>query len=454
MQLSEVLGMQLAPACSGLHPAQPMKRLRGIQDVVEHRLCVGCGACAYASRGSVEMHHVFDEGWRPRWTVELTGEVERRCADVCPVIDFASPGLDRDENDLSVACREAGLGPVRRIWEVHANDADLRFRGASGGALSALAVHGLGEGCGGVLHVAQSETSPFRNETVLSRSRDELLARTGSRYSPTKLCADLELLEGADGPCILIGQPSEVAGLHGLMERETDLQEKIAVTMSFFCAGAPAARGTWDLIRSRGLDPRSVRQIRYRGRGWPGHFAVRVDGEEDPVLEMTYAESWSFVQSYRTWGVHLWPDGAGEAADVSCGDPWYREIEPGEPGSSLVIARTERGEAFVERAIEAGALSAAPISWEQVRDSQTNLLDKKANMPGRYRAMRLLGLRAPRYSNYGLAALWSRLPLVRRARIVLGTMRRLVQRGHLRCAAIEVPREFDDPTAEPSSPSS
>ncbi|MEM9383019.1 MAG: Coenzyme F420 hydrogenase/dehydrogenase, beta subunit C-terminal domain [Planctomycetota bacterium] len=424
-----------------------MKRPNGIQDVLEHRLCVGCGACAYASGGAVKMHHVFEEGWRPRWREELAIDVARRCAAACPVVDLDSPGLDREEDALSIACRDAGLGPVRKIWEVHATDADLRFRGASGGALSALSVHGLDEGCGGVLHVAQSETSPFRNETVLSRSRDELLVRTGSRYSPTKLCADLDLLRRADAPCVVIGQPSEIAGFHGLLPLEPELRERTAVTLSFFCAGAPAAKGTWDLIRAHGVEPSDVRRIRYRGRGWPGHFAVWVDREDEPVLELTYAESWSYVQSYRTWGVHLWPDGAGEAADVSCGDPWYREIEPGEPGSSLVIARTERGEAFVQRAIDAGALSAAPIRWEQVRDSQTNLLDKKANMPGRYLAMRLLGLRAPRYANYGLAPLWSELPLVRRVRIVLGTMRRLIQRGHLRRAVLEVPREVDDPTA-------
>lgn len=423
-----------------------MKELNGIQDVLENRLCVGCGGCAFVSGGAVEMHHLFTEGWRPRWEGDLAPDVAKRCADACPVLDFASPALDRDEDELSRACRAAGLGPVRKLWEVHAADEEIRFQGASGGALSALGVHGLDDGCGGVLHIAQAQDAPFRNETVLSRTRAELLSRTGSRYSPTKLCDDLGLMDEADGPCVVVGQPSEIAGLAGVRAVTPELEDKIAVTLSFFCAGAPAMKGTWELIKSKGVDPTTVRDVRYRGRGWPGHFSILVEGNDDPVIQMTYADSWAFAQSFRAWGVHMWPDGAGEAADISCGDPWYREVKPGEMGSSLVMARTERGERFVERAIAAGALVAEPITWEQVQTSQKNLLAKKAELPGRFKAMRLVGLPSPNYANYQLDELWANLPLKERMRIVLGTVRRLIQRGYRQPASLEVPDKRDDPT--------
>jgi coenzyme F420 hydrogenase subunit beta len=148
------------------------------------------------------------------------------------------------------------------------------------------------------------------------------------------------------------------------------LADKIGLTLSFFCAGSPAIRGTIDLIRSRGIDPHDVTDIRYRGHGWPGNFSVHVKDREEPVIEMTYAESWAFLQKYRTWGVHLWPDGAGEHADISCGDPWYRKVIPGEPGSSLVLARTERGRAFVEEAIRDGVLVGCQIDTKKVALSQ------------------------------------------------------------------------------------
>jgi hypothetical protein len=56
--------------------------------------------------------------------------------------------------------------------------------------LTALALTALGAYCvaalgmHGVLHIAQDPDDPIRNRTRLSRTREELLAATGSRYSP------------------------------------------------------------------------------------------------------------------------------------------------------------------------------------------------------------------------------------------------------------------------------
>jgi coenzyme F420 hydrogenase subunit beta len=284
----------------------------------------------------------------------------------------------------------------------------------------------------GVLHIAQDPANPFRNRTVMSRSRTELFERSGSRYAPASLCERLDLVESADGPCAVIGQPSEIAALRKVEALRPGLKENVGITMSFFCAGSPSMEGTIALIRSRGIDPAAVTAVRYRGRGWPGNFAVWVKGESEPVLEMTYAESWAYLQSYRPWSVHIWPDGAGEHADISCGDPWYREVNPGEAGSSLVLARTARGREFVEAAIEAGFLTGGLIEWHKVAKSQENLLNKKGSIAGRLFAMKMLGLPVPEHVGYRLAPLWLKLSAGDKARSVLGTMRRILRRGYRR----------------------
>lgn len=65
-------------------------------------------------------------------------------------------------------------------------------------------------------------------------------------------------------------------------------------------------------------------------------------------------ESWGFLQKYRPYRCHLCPDGTGEFADISCGDPWYREIKEHETGYSLALARTQRGREILHAAIDAG----------------------------------------------------------------------------------------------------
>lgn len=398
-------------------------RFKTIEQVVSSNMCVGCGACAFVSQGTLRMANVLEDGFRPVATAN-TGAIPSECLEVCPVVESTVKRPNQAEHPE--AWRQ-GLGPVVAFWEVHATDKALRHHGASGGALSALALFALEtRKLAGLLHIAQDADKPLQNKVVLSHSRTELECRTGSRYAPASLCERLDLIEREVGCFAVIGQPSEIAALRKINAVRPTLAVKIGITMSFFCAGSPSSQGTIDLIRSQGCDPAEVTAVRYRGRGWPGTFAVWVRGASEPAFEMTYEDSWAFLQKYRPWGVHLWPDGAGEHADISCGDPWYRKVRTGEAGSSLVLARNERGRAFVTAAIEAGYLQANEIGLNQIVQSQTNLLNKKAKIAGRIMAMGLLGRRTPSYHGYHLAELWRKCPIHERMHTIIGTIRRLL----------------------------
>ncbi len=319
------------------------------------------------------------------------------------------------------------------VWEGHATDPETRFQGSSGGALTALARYAIEKGgMHGVLHVAADPDQPLRNRTVMSRSYGELLANTGSRYAPASVCDGLDQIEEAPGPCMFIGQPSEVAALRKTLPLRPELESNLAVALSFFCAGSPSTNGTEELLKIKGINPNQVEKLRYRGRGWPGMFAVWLKGSKEATLEMTYKDSWAFVQAFRPWSVHIWPDGCGEQADVSCGDPWYREVKPGELGSSLVVVRTSRGRALVHEAMAAGYLDLKPGTLAMVVDSQRNLLTKKGAVWGRLLAMRMMGLPVPRHHGMRLFPLWLRLSIKEKLRSTVGTIRRIVTRGYLR----------------------
>lgn len=406
-------------------------KVESIEDVVRWRLCVGCGACAYWSGGALRMADDPERGHRPEANGTCEAAVLRDCLKVCPGVEtrLGTDGVNPDP----LGGLAAGVGPVLEVWEGHATDSETRFKGSSGGALTALARYAVERGgMHGVLHVAADPDNALHNRTVMSRSHEDLLAATGSRYAPASVCDGLQQIEDAAGPCMFIGQPSEVAALRKAQAQRPELDRNIGVALSFFCAGSPASRGTAELLKSKGLDPARVEKLRYRGRGWPGMFAVWLKGESEPTLEMTYADSWAFVQAYRPWAVHVWPDGSGEHADVSCGDPWYREVEPGEHGSSLLVVRTEAGRRLVRGALEAGYLDLTPSSVARVVESQRNLLTKKGAVWGRLWAMRLLGLPVPSHAGYRLFHSWLRIPLSEKLRSTLGTVRRIFSRKYLK----------------------
>jgi coenzyme F420 hydrogenase subunit beta len=406
-----------------------MIRIQHLSDVVNWRLCLGCGACAYACpEGRVRLMDFFAEGIRPVVAAANCGSC-RQCLDVCPAVqsDFGSSGLQTGEESKDAFTKE--WGPVVAMWEGHAADPEIRFKGSSGGALTAIGAYCVEVlGMHGVLHIAQDPDDPIRNRTRLSRTREELLAGSGSRYSPASVCNGLGLVEKAPAPCVVIGKPAEIAAASNARKLSPELDRKVGLTLSFFCAESPSTRGTVALLEKLGVEPALVSDLRYRGHGWPGHFAAVRSGESKPCRKISYRESWAFLQAFRPWSVRLWPDSTGELADISCGDPWYEEPDGKNPGFSLVLARTERGRDVIQGAVTAGYLALQPAqSWKLVK-SQSGLLAKKGGIWGRRLALRLFGLPVTRFKGLHLWHSWRHTSLGDKLRSTLGTVQRILTR--------------------------
>jgi coenzyme F420 hydrogenase subunit beta len=402
--------------------------IRSILDVAERHLCTGCGACAYLAPRAIEMVDDLERGRRP-----LVRDVGAAAA---PELLRACPGhaLGHDEPAPAGAIPEllAEWGPILEVWEGFAGDAALRLAASSGGAASALALHGIErEAMHGVLHIAARPDVPWLNHTVLSRTRAELLAATGSRYAPASPCDGLQRIEEAPAPCVFIGKPCDVAAASRAARERPALAEKLGLTIAIFCAGTPSTRGTLELFRRLGIDdPGRVRSVRYRGNGWPGLWTVDFDDGGSRTRTLTYEESWGELQKFRQWRCYVCADHTGEFADIAVADPWYRAIPPGEPGRSLVLARTERGRAFLARAVAAGHLVLERKGPEIVVASQPNLLKTRGAVWGRALVTRLLGAAAPRYHRMALfPTWWRRLSAREKLSSLLGTAKRTFKKG-------------------------
>jgi coenzyme F420 hydrogenase subunit beta len=408
-----------------------MSGLRTIEEVMAARLCLGCGACAYASGGAYEMLDDPVEGLRPRLKAgRSAADLAPACLAVCPVVEVDFGLLDGEPKHPELTqdfLKE--WGPITKVWEGHASDPEIRFQGSSGGVLTAIAAFCLEKaGMTGALHIRQSKADPIRNVTQLSRTRAELLSATGSRYAPASVCEKLGEVEHAEAPCVVIGKPVEIAATRKATSANPALAEKVGVTLSFYCAESPPTAATSQLLSDLGVDAARLEEIRYRGEGWPGNFSTRAREAVEKVAHLTYRESWAFLQSFRPWSTQIWPDGGGELADISCGDPWYEEPDGINPGFSLVVARTGKGVEIVEGAIAAGYLTLRPAELWKIPASQKGLLNKKGSVWGRRLAMRALGMPVTRFKGLDLRHCWGLLPANEKFKSVVGTLRRILQR--------------------------
>lgn len=394
-------------------------RLDRIDKVRMWRLCSGCGACAAACpENNIIMQDVTSRGLRP-FIKSNRCRLCSTCVRVCPGAALAlSPQLPWNE-----------WGPVVKVWEGYAADERIRFKGSSGGAATALAQYCLErESVEGVLQTKDDEVNPLRNRTVMSRTYEELAAATGSRYSPASPCEHLEWILKAELPSVFVGKPCDVAGLDKYMALFPEMKAKVFVSISIFCAGTPSTQGTLEILRRAGVESRQVASLRYRGNGWPGDAVINSTGENDG-RQLTYSQAWGEILSrYVAFRCRICPDSSGEFGDISCGDPWYRPIEPGDPGRSLVIARTDRGQDIVEKAITAGYLILEPVDKKIIFLSQKSLLNKRRNVWARITAMRLLGVPAPHFRGFGLFRSWCKLTFKEKVKSFGGTITRIIQR--------------------------
>lgn len=404
-----------------------MRPVTDIATVVERNLCCGCGACAHLEPARYTMVDDADQGRRP---IVVRGAPP---PDPGGLAVAACPGREvRRPPRPPGAIPElwSSWGPVLELWEGAAAADDVRFAGSSGGAATALAWCALEQGeAHGVLHTVARDDVPFLNTTVLTRDRDALVGATGSRYAPASPCDRLDLLERAPGPCVFIGKPCDVAGAAAAAAVRPELARNLGLTIALFCAGTPTLRGTLEMFERLGCDPAEVASVRYRGNGWPGEATVTLRSGERRSL--SYDASWGeILQKHRQWRCYVCADHTGELADLSVGDPWYREIDPDEPGLSLIVVRTERGRRFLERAVAAGALALRRVDPSILPASQPNLERARGAVWGRSVALRLAGLPAPSYPEMDVRRTWWRaLSWREKAQSVLGTLKRVRTKG-------------------------
>ncbi len=401
--------------------------MKRVDQIAQAHLCLGCGACAYiCPEDKIELRNLETYGIRPSVESSPCGQCTE-CIDVCPAhkVDIseseARPHIIKDVFP--------SFGPILEIWEGYATDEEIRFKGSSGGALTALALHCIkNEGMDGVLHIGQDPENALSNKTKFSTTREQLLENAGSRYAPASACDSLDIIEKAENPCVFIGQPSEVSALRKAQKLRPNLDKKTGLALSFFCAGTPSTKGTKDLVEKMKVPIPSLKNLRYRGYGWPGMFSTQSGDDENYTEQIPYRDTWRYLQHYRPFATHLCPDGSGEDADISCGDPWYKDKKTDEKGFSLIVVRTEKGRQILKNAADKGIITMRPADTEKLIKSQGYLIRKRGAVWGRLIGLKLLGRPTPILKGFHLLHNWNRLSLKERLRSVIGTIQRVISR--------------------------
>ncbi|GAB3100485.1 Coenzyme F420 hydrogenase/dehydrogenase, beta subunit C-terminal domain [Cupriavidus yeoncheonensis] len=359
---------------------------------------------------------------RPQIRYPVSRELDAYVREVCPGVSL---DLQNSGNDI-----HPEWGPITSVHIGWSTDPEVRYRGSSGGGISALLIFLLESGQADfVAHIGVSNDDPFQNVRRISRSRADVLEGAGSRYAPAAPMEAVDSLFSTGERFAFVGKPCDVAAMHAYLRQYPEKAPQVVALLSFICAGVPSMRATLKVLETMGTSPEETVRFSYRGNGWPGLATARTrNGSE---FTMDYSASWGNILGRDLQlRCKVCPDGTGEFADIVCGDAWYGE--DGYPqfdeqeGRSLVISRTATGERLLREAALAAALCIEPCNVREIARMQPYQQSRKRVSLGRLAAVALRFGFIPKFKGLRLWRASRRggfMPLLRN---FVGTYRRLI----------------------------
>ena len=378
-----------------------------IRRVVQRNACIGCGLCTRLDT-SLRLELDADGFLRPHRTGAdgvVADDARRRFEQACPGCRVAAvrPRGSR---------RHPTMGSYFGVWEAWANEEAVRWRGSSGGALTAL--HGWLLDSGRSSRIAVGGRRPRTPTHCSGHDHDE---GGGARRGGLAICPGRHTrrtrprLEPRRSP------PSRARSRRsGRSGPPRDRRRQPRPTpprliRSSSRSSAPARRRSarpMSSSRCSAWDPTSPSTTSGTAAA-AGPAASRVR-RADGDASLSYEESWGGVLGPAThWRCKVCADGVGESADVVAADFW-RVDERGYPvfiegpGSSALIARTRRGLDAVLAAEAAGALVLRPIRMSELANVQPLQRKRRTSLFGRLLGSRLAGVPGPRYRGFRLWA--------------------------------------------------
>lgn len=190
-------------------------KLPNISYTVNHSLCTGCGICESACP-SHAIHMTVKKGrFVPQVDTSLCKNDKgcHRCHDICPGL-----GINLVEQANKIYCdtlHDNLIGNYLKCYTGFSTDIVLREQAASGGMVSQFLIWLLeNHKIDGAVVTKFDKDAPLKVQTIVAKTKEEVLAAKGSKYSPVSLHNVVSAIKKSDGNrYVVVGLPCHIHGL-------------------------------------------------------------------------------------------------------------------------------------------------------------------------------------------------------------------------------------------------
>jgi coenzyme F420 hydrogenase subunit beta len=323
-------------------------------EVVTSGLCTGCAACVIACPHDVLDYHDEDGSYKP-FHLDIDGGPTdcthgikgcTMCTRACPrfrdwegEIDHHRFGRERSDEEVY------GVGDVILA---RAHDPESVAAGQDGGVVSALLIHALEHDLidAALVSALEGDGTSWRAVPAVVRTRDEVLATAGSRYtySANLLAYRTASEEGAER-IALVGMGCMASAPGAMQVRKAGkIARRLSLTIGLLCSKTFDDSIFEDLFEAHyGVARADIAKMNIKG-------VFQIWTRDGGYLEVPLKEAHAFTRE----GCLQCPDFAAEHADISAGGI-------GANGDwTLVIVRTDQGRDLIGRLVSAGQLEVRP----------------------------------------------------------------------------------------------
>ncbi len=273
----------------------------------------------------------------------------------------------------------------------YSSDTTIRHKASSGGIGSALVKYILDNRIADyALSFSYDKENVCYKPVLVSSFEDYLIC--GSIYQEMNLIMSLKSLlnsiETSDkskfgkkylterSRIVLFALPCQTRALRSICKKAG--YESIIIGLT--CSSQQSHEATSYLLKSIGIDEKSVNHIQYRGNGWPSGIQIKTKDNKDYFVQnnnsiwMDIFHSRLFIQPRCFFCNNTLND----YADMVLADPWLKEyVKTETEGQTLFASYTEVGEDLINKALDSCYIEARKVDSGLLFQSQKSTIDRK-----------------------------------------------------------------------------